>query len=122
MELELEPGCYIDGWWGHYQSIRVIELGMSLGYKDSALDDDNLNALAKAYEDNVEELTLTHKDGSPLELDPRGYSVADCVYETADDVIDYINEHHVDTEKHWFGHHPDLGDVGVWEYEYEDDE
>jgi len=121
MELELEPGCYIDSHWGHYQSVRVIELGLSLGYEDSALDEHNLGVLIEAYEENYEQANLTHKDGSPLELTQSGYSVADCVYETADDVIDYINEHHVDAEKHWFGHHPDLGDVGVWEYEDDDE-
>lgn len=116
----LEPGSYVDGWWGHYQSVRVIELGMSLGYEDSALDEENLNALLQAYNNNEYDvdIVLTHKDGSPLELSPSGYSVAECVSETADDVIDWINEHHT-PEEHWFGHHPDLGDVGVWEYDDE---
>lgn len=114
----LEPGTYIDSHWGHYQSVETIKLGMDLGYVDHALSEANLYALIEAYENNEDELTLINEHTTAKhELNNEGFTVAECVYEVADDVTNYINDNHVDTEQHWFGHHPDLGDVGVWEQE-----
>lgn len=115
----LQPGPYIDSHWGHYQSVEVILFAMDLGYEDHALDEANLYRLIEAYRDNTERLTLNEKAGTTLVLTEDGrdhYSIAECVYETADDAIDYINEHYV-PEGYWFGHHPDMGDMGVYEIE-----
>ena len=119
-KVMLEAGTYIDSHWGHYQSVQVIGMGLNLGYEDKGLTNESLEVLIEAYESNKDEVSLTQKDGTPLELtNPyEGYSVAECVHEVTDDVETYINEHV--PEGYWFGHHADIGDFGVWEQEDDD--
>lgn len=95
----LEPGTYIDSAWGHYQTPRTIELALDLGWEPADEFEDWVRNLIERYNDN---------DLSDDE--------ADAIYETADEAIDWINDTQV-PEGHWFGHHPDIGDVGVWELE-----
>lgn len=102
-EPTLEPGTHIDSHWGHYQSQRIVEMANELGWPDP-----------NPYETS---LLLTHYP----DLDELEGTIAN-PHEVWDDVVQeaetYINEHHVPTD-HYFGHHPDIGDVGVWEIEDE---
>ena len=98
----LEPGCYIDSHWGHYQSQRIIEMAMDLGWPDPA-PKETANLLSQ-YPD--------------LDLDDNP-NAADIWYDIVDEAEEYINDRHV-PEGYWFGHHPDMGDVGV--YPIEDEE
>ena len=116
----LEPGPYIGAPMGHYQTPMLIELAIDLGYQDKVLDQTNLYILIQAYNENEDCTVYTRKDnphtpGMEHNLEA-GVDLPDWINETRDDAEDYINEHHV-PEGYWFGHHPDMGDVGVWEIE-----
>jgi hypothetical protein len=120
---KLQPGTYIDSHWGHYQSVELIEIAIGLGYEDNALDTDKLYTLCEAYRENYEDVSLKQKDGSTLILSDNGFSVAECVDEIHQDIESWINDNLV-PEGYWFGHHPDLGDIGVWDigvWEIEDE-
>lgn len=99
MSRLLEPGTYIDSSWGHYQGQRIIELANELGWPDN-LPGETAALLAK-YPD--------------LDPDTSEYEVW---HETVDEATNWISEHCA-PEGHWFGHHSDIGDVGVWEHEDE---
>lgn len=120
--ITLTPGCYIDSHWGHYQSVRIIELAIALGYEDKVLDENNLRKMLRAYNENEDCVVYTRKDYAH---DPdREYldhttNLMDWVNETVEDAEDFINDRHV-PEGYWFGHHPDMGDIGVYPMEDKD--
>lgn len=94
---QLLPGSYIGAPMGHYQSAYIVELAQQLGWPDE-------------YPDETAALRAKYPD-----LDPET-SELEIWQETVDDAEQWINDNLV-PEGYWFGHHPDLGDVGVWHLE-----
>jgi len=96
---KLAPGTYIDSHWGHYQSQRIIELAQVLEWPDR--DSEETGRLLEKYPD------LDQESNEP-----------EIWQEIVDDAEQYINDNHV-PDGYWFGHHPDIGDIGVWEFDDE---
>lgn len=114
----LEPGTYIDSHWGHYQSARVIELARELGWQpdeegryNHELPLPEYHAQAAEEVDHLAEYYLANGD-VPHDVD---YEV---FYEIVMEAEAYLNT--LCPSNHWFGHHADIGDVGVWELEEQD--
>jgi len=95
----LEPGCYIDSHWGHYQSVRIVEIARELGWTPEDVEEVDNYAIAYNETGNCDN--------------------ADIWYEMVDEAEQYINENHV-PDGYWFGHHPDMGDCGVYPIDDED--
>lgn len=100
--VRLEPGTYIDSHWGHYQSQRLVELACEWGWEDE--DPFQTSMLLTHYPD-LDELEGTIDDP---------HAVWDELVQEAEDWINDNCLHHL-AKTHYFGHHPDIGDIGVWE-------
>ena len=95
----LETGTHIDSHWGHYQGQRIIELANALGWPDP--------------EPKITEQLLAKYPDLDPKKDEQWYWD-----ESVQEANDWIDEN-CTPEGYWFGHHADIGDVGVWEIEEE---
>src|SRR5690606_12365174 len=84
---QLPPGIYVDSWWGVYQTNRVIDLALSLGWSP-----DDRDTIAE----------LNAKADDRYALTPDDYGI---LYDAQAEAEGWINEHCV-PEGYWFGHHP----------------
>lgn len=104
----LEPGCYIDSHWGHYQTPRTLEIALDLGWDPNG------------YTINEVRVRIEHyNNGSVPPYEETLEDASEHIYWLQDEAESYINDNHV-PPNHWFGHHSDLGDVGVWPIDEEE--
>ena len=106
---QLQPGTYIDSHWGHYQSVRALEIALDLGWVPNGYTKEEVYARIEAYDKNE---IPTLMNGKPLEENEADAS--EHIYWLFEEAEEWINDNAV-PDNHWFGHHPDLGDIGVWE-------
>jgi hypothetical protein len=94
----LEPGTHFGSPWD-----TCVQLALNQGW-----DPDDRTDLERLVQ-----RVNTHMGMSLISLDE--YEI---LSDAHNDAEEWLNDHCV-PEGYWFGHHPDLGDMGVWEMEEE---
>lgn len=134
----VEPGCYVDSWWGQYQSARVVMIAHSLGWRDWDETDDSpgelltiaywmLHSMGAAPQEGsrewaeldlltsqVERIEDRHgwdRGEAPLILDDAAY----------EEVTYWLDSQPFTPEGHYWGH-LEGGGWGLWPYDREGDE
>lgn len=103
MPEQLETGTHFDSHWGIYQTPMTVQLALNLGWEPSDRADLDL-IVSRA----------NHMMGMSV-IEEWEHDILEEAYNEAEE---WINDNCV-PEGYWFGHHSDLGDIGVWEIEDE---
>lgn len=97
----LPEGTHFGSPWGIYQTPLTVQLALNLGWDPH--DRISLEKICHKTQQHMGMSYLTQEEDMHLN-------------ESLDEALEYINDHHV-AEGYWFGHHADIGDMGVWPIE-----
>lgn len=108
----LEPGTHVDSWWGHYQSAHIVRIARHLGWQPEpmTIQGSPHEQTQTQANDWVDELAAHYIDHGDSGIDPELW------HDIVQEAEDWVNDNHT-PEDHYFGHHPDIGDIGVWPIE-----
>ena len=123
------PGGYVSGWFGHYQTAIAVQTARELGWEP--VDAKVVDALALTYLSDGH-LGTTRDDANQARAEAGlavipddedvPLDVFEYLIEALDDAEAWLDENLVDPdlegEAHW-GHHPDIGEWGLWHFEEE---